>query len=380
MPDHLHAIIAFPREPGMQTTIKNWKKFVAGKHGIELATRFFRSSLTGPSRIGRKNQLHPDESGPQRIVPTTRGLDVGLSAKRSSAAELVGGRPVHMEGTRPTVRATLVRRQSERPIASSVRFGLCLDDVGIGTCIAVKRPGHGSNRTCSQPDQSRLIGSADNQIVIHVTDKNICSSIRLKVTARTADTGPVRSKAAGSQVGSVQCRRRRKRWCWRRCSGSCSGSGCSCCGSRRRCECRSSSRRKRSCSGRRKGRCRCRCKRSCSRRCECRSGSRRKGRRSGRRKRGCRCSVGVNVAVAVGVKVAVAVGVNVAVAVGVNVAVAVGVKVAVAVGVNVAVAVAVAVGVAVAVAVGVGVGVAAAQPGNLNDPTRVAQLAPLVAV
>src|SRR5690348_3987346 len=27
MPDHLHAILAFPSEPGMETTIKNWKKF-----------------------------------------------------------------------------------------------------------------------------------------------------------------------------------------------------------------------------------------------------------------------------------------------------------------------------------------------------------------
>ena len=25
MPDHLHAIVAFPRVPGMETTIKNWK-------------------------------------------------------------------------------------------------------------------------------------------------------------------------------------------------------------------------------------------------------------------------------------------------------------------------------------------------------------------
>ncbi len=49
MPDHLHAIIAFPREPGMQTTVKNWKKFVAGKHGVGLATRFFRSPLARPS-------------------------------------------------------------------------------------------------------------------------------------------------------------------------------------------------------------------------------------------------------------------------------------------------------------------------------------------
>jgi putative transposase len=31
MPDHLHAILALPREPGMTTVIKNWKKYVAGK-------------------------------------------------------------------------------------------------------------------------------------------------------------------------------------------------------------------------------------------------------------------------------------------------------------------------------------------------------------
>ena len=34
MPDHLHAIIAFPREPGMETTVMNWKKFVAGRYGV----------------------------------------------------------------------------------------------------------------------------------------------------------------------------------------------------------------------------------------------------------------------------------------------------------------------------------------------------------
>ena len=35
MPDHLHAIIAFPCEPGMTTTITNWKKYVAGKHRVD---------------------------------------------------------------------------------------------------------------------------------------------------------------------------------------------------------------------------------------------------------------------------------------------------------------------------------------------------------
>jgi hypothetical protein len=90
MPDHLHAIMAFPREPGMATTIKNWKKVRRPKTRRGLATRFFRSSLARPSRTGRENQLHPDESGPQRFVPATGGLGVGLSSKRSPAAELVG--------------------------------------------------------------------------------------------------------------------------------------------------------------------------------------------------------------------------------------------------------------------------------------------------
>src|SRR5947207_12018611 len=44
MPDHLHGIIAFQREPGM-------------------ATRFFRSPPARSSRTVRENQLHPDESG-----------------------------------------------------------------------------------------------------------------------------------------------------------------------------------------------------------------------------------------------------------------------------------------------------------------------------
>jgi putative transposase len=41
MPDHLHAIFAFPREPGMETAIKNWKRYVARKVRRRLATRLF---------------------------------------------------------------------------------------------------------------------------------------------------------------------------------------------------------------------------------------------------------------------------------------------------------------------------------------------------
>src|SRR5439155_13180263 len=83
MPDHLHAIIAFPREPGMETVVKNWKKLIGGKawRGLAwrgLAMRFFRSPLARPSRSGRENQLHPDESGSQRTVRASGGLAVGL--------------------------------------------------------------------------------------------------------------------------------------------------------------------------------------------------------------------------------------------------------------------------------------------------------------
>ena len=54
-----------------------------------MATRFFRSSLARSSRTGRENQLHPNESGSQRIVRASGGLDMGLLLERS-AAVLVG--------------------------------------------------------------------------------------------------------------------------------------------------------------------------------------------------------------------------------------------------------------------------------------------------
>ena len=58
--------------------------------GRELATRFFRPPLARPSRTQREDQLHPHESGSQRIVPASGGLDVGLSSERPTASPLVG--------------------------------------------------------------------------------------------------------------------------------------------------------------------------------------------------------------------------------------------------------------------------------------------------
>jgi hypothetical protein len=45
MSDHLQAIIVFPREPGMQTRGQEWKKFVAGKHGVDWQRDFFEHRL-----------------------------------------------------------------------------------------------------------------------------------------------------------------------------------------------------------------------------------------------------------------------------------------------------------------------------------------------
>ena len=79
-----------PARTGNGNNHQELEKVRCRKTWRRLATRFFRSSLARPSRTGRENQLHPDESGPQRIVPATGGLGVVLSSKRPPAAALVG--------------------------------------------------------------------------------------------------------------------------------------------------------------------------------------------------------------------------------------------------------------------------------------------------
>ena len=54
MPDHLHAIIAFPREPGMKTLISNWKKFVSSEYGIEWQRDFFDHRLRDQHELEEK--------------------------------------------------------------------------------------------------------------------------------------------------------------------------------------------------------------------------------------------------------------------------------------------------------------------------------------
>jgi len=45
MPDHLHAILAFPLEPGMVTVVTNWKRFVARRADVSWQRDFFDHRL-----------------------------------------------------------------------------------------------------------------------------------------------------------------------------------------------------------------------------------------------------------------------------------------------------------------------------------------------
>jgi putative transposase len=54
MPDHLHAIMAFPRDPGMKTVISNWKKFVAMNSGVNWQRDFFDHRLRDQHELREK--------------------------------------------------------------------------------------------------------------------------------------------------------------------------------------------------------------------------------------------------------------------------------------------------------------------------------------
>ena len=54
MPDHLHGIIAFPREPGMKTVMTNWKHFLACQQPIQWQRDFFDHRLRNHHELERK--------------------------------------------------------------------------------------------------------------------------------------------------------------------------------------------------------------------------------------------------------------------------------------------------------------------------------------
>jgi putative transposase len=55
MPDHLHAILAFPAEPGLKMTLTNWKKFVAREHGVLWQRDFFDHRLRDQHEVEEKS-------------------------------------------------------------------------------------------------------------------------------------------------------------------------------------------------------------------------------------------------------------------------------------------------------------------------------------
>jgi REP-associated tyrosine transposase len=67
MPDHLHAIIAFPRESGMKTVISNWKKFVAVKFDVKWQRDFFDHRL-------RNRHEEQEKIGYILMNPVRKGL------------------------------------------------------------------------------------------------------------------------------------------------------------------------------------------------------------------------------------------------------------------------------------------------------------------
>jgi REP element-mobilizing transposase RayT len=66
MPDHLHAILAFPADGGIQSVIQNWKRFVARKAGVLWQRDFFDHRLRNLDELQEKTSyilLNPVRKG-----------------------------------------------------------------------------------------------------------------------------------------------------------------------------------------------------------------------------------------------------------------------------------------------------------------------------
>ena len=84
-----------------------------------------------------------------------------------------------------------------------VRFGFGLNDVGIGTCVAIESPDPVVvERVRSQTSYGEASYFANIQIVVgsHESNKRVGKRNVQAVASRTADTGPVCTDAAGSFI------------------------------------------------------------------------------------------------------------------------------------------------------------------------------------
>ena len=67
MPDHIHALLAFPRDASMSRTIGYWKRFHTRKLGIQWQENYFDHRIRGGSELSEKAQYI-------RMNPVVEGL------------------------------------------------------------------------------------------------------------------------------------------------------------------------------------------------------------------------------------------------------------------------------------------------------------------
>ena len=67
MPDHLHAILSFNRDVGMQKSIREFKKYTARKMGLSWQRDFFDHRL-------RKGESYEEKAHYIRMNPVRAGL------------------------------------------------------------------------------------------------------------------------------------------------------------------------------------------------------------------------------------------------------------------------------------------------------------------
>ncbi|MFH0908708.1 MAG: hypothetical protein V1929_08095 [bacterium] len=67
MPDHVHALLCFPRDASIKKTISNWKAYVAKTHGVLWQRDFFEHRL-------RSDESHVEKAMYIRNNPVRAGL------------------------------------------------------------------------------------------------------------------------------------------------------------------------------------------------------------------------------------------------------------------------------------------------------------------
>ena len=67
MPDHLHALISFPKVESMHQVVRAWKHYLSKQHGIEWQRDYFDHRL-------RSDESHEEKAAYIRLNPVRAGL------------------------------------------------------------------------------------------------------------------------------------------------------------------------------------------------------------------------------------------------------------------------------------------------------------------